>query len=522
MSTFHGLETARRGMVAQQNALYTTGHNISNANTAGYSRQRVNFQATTPFPVASINQQKMAGQMGTGVEAGSVQRVRESFLDVQYRSENSKLGYWQTRANGLDKMEQIMNEPSESGLSKTMDRFWQSLQDLAVNLEDSGARSVVRQRGQAVVETFQYLSQSLTAVQNDIGHEISVSIKSMNSISKQVADINKQIAEIEPHGYLPNDLYDERDRLLDQLSSFADIKIDHVKSGGNALAVAEGMVNVSIVDKNGNTVSLINGTSFKNLSVAPASDSDGDGVSDLPSGPITDVRIGGTSIDLRSSNGSLKGLIDSYGYVENGVVKGTYPAMLDNLDKMAYSFAVQFNEVHASGYTLASSSTASVNGINFFADLGDSYKGAALRISLSSDLDDLNNIAVSTEANQAGNGQNALNLAEVKNVNYTSVTNPKADGKVLPITAGTIQSFYESIIGRMGVDSQESIRLRDNSQVLRDSVDMNRQSVSGVSLDEEMTNMIKFQHAYNASARNLTVIDEMLDTIINRMGVVGR
>jgi flagellar hook-associated protein 1 len=515
MSTFSGLETARRGMVAQQNALYTTGHNISNANTEGYTRQRVNFTPTNPFPNASINQAKTAGQMGTGVEAGSIQRVRESFLDVQYRSESSKIGYWDSRATGLDKMEQIMNEPSESGLAKTMDRFWQSLQDLAVNPEDAGARSVVRQRGLAVTETFQYLSNSLTAVQDDIGNEISVSVKSINSIATQISQINKQIAEIEPHGYLPNDLYDERDRLLDSLSSFAEIKIENVKSGGNALAIAEGMVNVSIVDKNGNAVSLISGQEAKTLSVTPSEAGTG-----VPTGPITGVEVGNVQLELKNA-GSLKGLINSFGYVENGQVKGLYPDMIDQLDKIAYSFATQFNTVHSEGYTLASSTDASVQGKQFFSGLGDSYKGAASTIRLSDDIEDnLNNIAVSTAANEAGNGQNALKLAEVKNTNFSTVTT--ADGNPLPITAGTIQSFYESLIGKMGVDSQEATRLKDNSNVLRDSVETNRQSVSGVSLDEEMTNMVKFQHAYNASARNLTVIDEMLDTIINRMGVVGR
>ncbi|MBD8071395.1 flagellar hook-associated protein FlgK [Bacillus sp. PS06] len=514
MSTFSGLEVARRGMVAQQNALYTTGHNISNANTEGYTRQRVNFTATTPYPNASLNQAKTAGQMGTGVEAGSIQRVKESFLDVQYRGENSKLGYWNSRATGLDKMEQVMNEPSESGLAKTMDRFWQSLQDLAVNPEDAGARSVVRQRGLAVTETFQYLSNSLNAVKDDIGNEINVSVKAINSIATQISKINEQIAEIEPHGYLPNDLYDERDRLLDQLSSYAEIKTDTVKSGGNALSIAEGMVNVSIVDKNGNAVSLVSGKEAKTLSVSPTEAGTG-----VPTDPIDGVSIDGVAIELKDT-GSLKGLINTFGYVEGGEVKGLYPEMLDQLDQIAYSFATQFNAVHSEGYTLASSTDASVSGKQFFADLGTDYKGAALRIGLSDDIQNLNNIAASTQYNEAGNGQNSLNLAEVKNTNFAAVTT--ADGSPYPITAGTIQAFYESAIGKMAVDSQEATRLKQNSGVLRDSVEMNRQSVSGVSLDEEMTNMIKFQHAYNASARNLTVIDEMLDTIINRMGVVGR
>ena len=126
MSTFHGLETAKRAMFTQQQALYVTGHNIANANTPGYSRQVLNMVPTDPFPAAAMNRPQIPGQMGTGVEAGSIQRVRDSFLDSQFRNENNKLGYWESRADALTKMEGIMNEPSENGLSAVMGEFWQS------------------------------------------------------------------------------------------------------------------------------------------------------------------------------------------------------------------------------------------------------------------------------------------------------------------------------------------------------------------------------------------------------------
>lgn len=520
-STFHGLETARRGMVTQQSALHITGHNISNANTPGYSRQRVNFTQTTPYPAAAMNRPQIPGQMGTGVEAGTVQRIRESFLDTQYRNENSKLGYWDSRANTLEKMEEIMNEPSESGLAKTMDRFWQSLQDLAVNPEDSGARSVVRQRGIAVADTFNYLSQSLTAIKDDIGTQIGATIKSINSISKQISEINKQISEIEPHGYLPNDLYDQRDQLIDELSKYIDVKIDTVPSGGKPLDIAEGVYKVSILDKNGNSVLLVDGTNSKNISVTPGANLDVDtaGVTETPTGPITSINVDGAPVILKNG-GELKGLVDSYGYDDGTGVKGAYPTMLADLDIMASSFATLFNEVHSTGYTLKSSKNPiSELGGEFFKSSGTGTDPiTASNIKVSSAIDDLDKIAVSTLQGESGNGQNALNLADVKNTNYASLADPTKYG----ITAGTLQSFYESLIGKMGVDSQEASRFSSNSDVLRQSVEARRQSVSGVSIDEEMTNMIKYQHAYNASARTITVIDEMLDKIINGMGTVGR
>ncbi|MFZ0474625.1 MAG: flagellar hook-associated protein FlgK, partial [Halobacillus sp.] len=218
VSTFHGLEVAKRGLFTQQSALYTTGHNISNANTEGYTRQRVNFEQTGPYPAASRNRAEIPGQMGTGVQAQSIERVRTQFLDDQYRGENNRSGYYSIMASSMERMEEVMNEPSENGLAKTMDRFWQSLQDLSVNPEDSGARSVVRQRGKAVAETFNYLSNTIHTMQLDVKNEVSVTTKEINSLASQINNVNKQIAELEPHGYVANDLYDERDRLIDQLS----------------------------------------------------------------------------------------------------------------------------------------------------------------------------------------------------------------------------------------------------------------------------------------------------------------
>jgi flagellar hook-associated protein 1 len=519
-STFHGLETARRGMFTQQSALYTTGHNIANANTPGYSRQRVNFEQTEPYPAAALNRPQIPGQMGTGVKAGSVQRVREGFLDLQYRGENNKLGYWEARADALKKMEDIMNEPSDSGLAKTMDQFWQSLQDLSVNPENEGARSVVRQRGLAVVETFHYLADSLTAIQNDLANQISVSIKEINSIAEQLYKINQQIGEIEPHGYLPNDLYDERDRLLDQLSNLVNIQIELNHSKGNALPIAEGIYKVYIVDDAGNQYLLVDGNqSYQTFSIQP---NDGTNL-ETPTGPVDqlvlkDVTTNSTTNIPLTSSGKLKGLIEAYGYKNGSNIKGIYPEMLAELDKLAYSFAKRFNEVHQQGFTLNPSNKGGL----FFADLAQ-VAGAAKAIQLSSNIDDLNNIAASSKQNEPGNGLNAIKLANVKNSNFANLQDPNPDPSITyPISAGTLQSYYEGMIGKIAVDAQQANRLMNNSEVLRQSVEERRQSVSGVSLDEEMTNMIKFQHAYNAAARNITVIDEMLDKIINGMGVVGR
>ncbi|MED4905511.1 flagellar hook-associated protein FlgK [Parageobacillus thermoglucosidasius] len=533
LSTFHGLEVAKRGMFTQQAALYVTAHNIANANTPGYSRQRVNFVETEPFPPASMNRPQIPGQMGTGVEAGSIQRIRDSFLDYQYRNEASKLGYWSARSEAIAKMEDIMNEPSEFGLSKAMTQFWESLQDLSANPENEGARAVVRQRGIAVAESFNYLYTSLSQIRDDLGQEIKTGLLEVNSILKQISELNDQIKAVEPNGYLPNDLYDKRDALVDELSKYFQVKVETVPSGGNALDIAEGIYEISLVNQDGSTIKIVTKDGYSKLSVDPPVDPVNDPTN--PDGYVSKIQIEdalGNITTIRDSefgnlaSGRIKSLIESYGYGSDpNNVKGYYPEMLADLDKMAYSFATMFNAQHREGYDLNNS-----NGVDFFEmNVSDNTtgKGAAASIKVSDVImSDLGKIAASSNSGESGNGNNALYLSMIKDVQITngSAALPSGSGTTVsvPITSGTVQTFYQGLVGKIGVDGQQAERMKTNAETLATSVDNKRQSVSSVSLDEEMTNMIKFQHAYNAAARIITAIDEMLDKIINNMGIAGR
>lgn len=655
-STFHALETARRGMMTQRYALHTTGHNIANANTPGYSVQRVNFVQTEPYPAASINRPLMPGQLGTGVQAGSIQRMREQFLDVQFRNENNKTGYWSVRYTALEKMEDIMNEPSEEGLSQTIDRFWQSLQDLAVQPEDAGARAVVRQRGIAVAETFNFVYNSLTAIRNDLRSEIETMEKEVNSLLRQINTVNKQIGESEPHGYVTNDLYDERDRLVDQLSSLVNIKVEHVKSKGNPDPVAEGKMTIWLADSFGNKIGdvpLIDGNDISAVQGLKVNYTENGLVRNIGFGPMVGNDVPaqtgtiGDTIEGFSSIGRLKGIIEAYGYgATNGdtpLAKGLYPEMLANLDEMAFRFATEFNKIHETGWSISEINNGKPDGtgVSFFRDKGnDAHNSAgiltfneatdkagfAARIGVANQIKDsldhiaasgsgqeiyapmkyvlnpeneddanpgvapimrgvftgiptdngrmdeinisvsftegewsfivtnpdgeeieldeeiqfngstlslfgltidatdlnlnpensytweLNGIKNGTKAEAfTGDGSNALRLSNMKDVRYN-----------FSGSTANVQSFYRSVIGDMAVDTAEALRMRNNSGSLRESVQTRRDAVSNVSLDEEMTNMIMFQHAYNAAARNITLVDEMLDRIINGMGLVGR
>ncbi|MFD0050257.1 flagellar hook-associated protein FlgK [Actinomycetes bacterium NPDC127524] len=525
VSTFMGLETARRGMTAQQSALYTLGHNISNANTPGYTRQRVNFTQTTSFPSVGMNAPQIPGQMGTGVQAGSVQRIRESFLDTQYRGESNKVGYYGMLSDSLSKMEGIMNEPSDSGLQSTMEKFWNSLQTLSSNPENSGARDVVAANGQMVADTINYYYNSLSSIQTDIGNQIDVKTSSVNSIIDNIDQLNHQIASVEPNGYLPNDLYDQRDALVDQLSSMINIKVSSVKpvNYGNAKPIAEGLYNIELINKEGKpyipAISLIpvdstNGMQETNKLTVNYKNSDD------PKGPVTGVQFGEATVPDINFSGELAGLIESYGYIDrDDEVKGNYPDILNQLNKMTEAFANEFNRIHREGYALNSET---ISNIDFFSDIDTENPAKTIKVS----QDILNNpnlIAAGKDSGASGDNGNAQALADLKKVDFNEYQYYQNGSDSLPDgLTGSFDSFYAGLIGRLGVNSQSAQKNSSNSQILADSVEKNRQSVSSVSLDEEMTDMIKFQQAYNASARNITIVDEMLDKIINGMGTGGR
>lgn len=618
-STFHGLETGRRAIFTHQTALHTTGHNIANANTPGYSRQRVNFMQTEPFPTPGLNQPAIPGQLGTGVKAGAIQRIREGFLDMQYRGETSKFGYWDSRHVALSKMEDIMNEPTEDGLAKTLDGFWRSLQDLSVHPEDSGARSVVRQRGLAVAETFNYTADSLKAVQRDLKSQINVTLNEINSLARQINNLNSQIASVEPHGFLPNDLYDQRDALVDRLSQIANVKVEQVGSGGQALEIAEGKYTIKLVDENGRDmgVTLVDGRRLEANEMRVSFNEDTGLVKHIYIGSENTLRnagdnydsVGGVNIfDVESFRavGKLKADLEAFGYMtKNGEEKGLYPEMLRNLDQMVYTFVQEFNAVHRAGWNLNEIANGVKDNlpIDFF-DYGGlnpsngNFQGAASSLRVSDKImSQLDNIAASAKGESSFSVEMGLNGPLLSGI-YTGSTNSALEARYVDNTTGwqystdgttwnsfstntitvsgvtidvtgltpvdganwshtlfagsraigfsgdgsnalalanvkdanlnfagsttNVQSFYQGVIGDMAVNTNEAERMTRNADTLRLSVDQRRESVSGVSLDEEMTNLIQFQHAYNAAARTITMVDEMLDKIINGMGLVGR
>jgi len=548
-SAFLGLGTSYSGLTANQRALQVTSHNIANANTIGYTRQRMDMQAYKPDQLPGG-----LGTLGLGVDVTAVKQIRDEFLDFKYRGENGKAGEWSARESVLKDIEAIMNEPTDSSIASVMDEFYEALHELNKTPETVTARTLVRQRAIALTKEISRMSTSFKELQADLNIEFKSAVTDLNNNSSQIAQLNQIIYESELEGGRANDIRDQRNVLLDEMSELVDIQYYE--------------------DENQRFHVLLNGTEIvshyrHDELVTTNRDTklhDDDAID------LVDVEWA-SGASFETSSGKIKGLMDARDNIE-GDYKGI-PYYIDKLNEFANTLTSQMNMIHKDGYGLNGST-----GVNMFTmknmttaeyedyllteglegsspikvtssvisaldDLpsdatleekqialtrnmskiiqnNEEYSDKTIKLikddyyivdkikasdlTIAADLEDVNKIAASTtEEGLPGNGENALNIAKVRHNQEM-------------FEWGSPDDFMKSLISNLGVDAQEAYRVSENQDVMLDAIINKRESISGVSLDEEMTNMIKFQKAYQASARMVNVFDEMLDLIVNRLG----
>lgn len=550
-STFSGLNISVSGLFANQKALSVTSHNIANANTAGYTRQRVDMYASTPDQLPGIY-----GTLGTGVDTYAVKQIRNSYLDYAYRTENTKLEEWTSREDILTNIEGIFNEPSDSGISTVMDQFFSSIQELNKNPESLTTRALVRQRAIALTTGINTVYSRLSKLQEDTNFQMKVASSEINGYAREIAKLNKIIYESELEGGKANDVRDQRNLLLDKLSGLVDI---------NYYEDAKERFHVSISGHE-----IVNHYNYDELELIERdtknNDVDVNGILDLQ------WKSGAT---FTTTSGKVKGIIEMRD--GNTAENKGIPYYLEKLNEFTDTIMSEMNMIHSQGFdldaetginlfTMDNMSTAEYHSyllnegldgkeaveitesitagvldtddyeekmdkihenMSKFKENNPQYKDKSIKfidgkyyvtdrvrasnISISKDIDmDLNKIAASQSATEVpGDANNILRIADVRH-------NTKL------FDWGSPDDFVKSLVSNLGVDNQEAMRVRQNQETMLEQVTMNKESVSGVSLDEEMSNMVKFQHSYNASARMLTTIDGILDTIINRLGLVGR
>ena len=477
---FGGLYISVSGLNASKYSLDTISHNISNANNPYYVRQsaihgNTNYRGTDG-----------RYQTGTGVQVKQIRQIRDEFLDFQIRKELPGLGYFHGKSETLGDVEAIFNEITESGMQNVMDSFWNSWNELGKELESLTLRALVHESAVALVETVNHISNQLNWTQQNIDIEIQNKVGEVNSILDSIKKYNDLIKLNEADGKTKaNDLRDERNALVDRISSLIPVK--------------------TYTDHQGATVVSLNGRDLVNSAFVNKVEMKIDPDSDNSYGYLY-WQGTGDKIDLKSS-GEIGGYI--------AVRDSSINEYKDRINTLVKSVADAVNEIHKSGYGLDES-----HDIAFFVSKDGTTDGIdASNIRINPELHDLNKIAVSSlpvGIGGIGNGElteKIYNLRDtLKIAKYGSTS-----GEEL-----SVDDYYRDLVTNLGLERDEAKGNATSQLFLINSIDEKRQAISSVSLDEEMAEMVKYQHSYTANSRVLNVMDEMIDVLVNKLGLVGR
>jgi flagellar hook-associated protein 1 FlgK len=457
---FVTLNTALSALYAQQHGLDVTGQNVANVNTDGYTRQRVRTTAVGSPSGAAIHSTSFSA--GQGVRTVGFDRLQDEFLERRALQENSVLSGLTTSRDVLDRIERSFNEPGENGIQAQMSKLWSAWGDVANRPGDPGARTQLVEVASTVAAEFNRLTSSFGGLRDSLTQQLGARVADVNATATAVADLNARIQTAVNAGSSPNDLLDERDRLVSHIATLTDVTI---RSG------PAGTVDVLV----GGTA-LVRGADANNIDVTTS-----------PSGSVALSWRGiGTPVDVTG------GEIGSLASAVNVVVPG-YQAQLD---AVANQLRTAVNTQHAAGADSMVPPTTPP--VDFF--VGTGAADFAVNPAVVSDPR-----LVAAAAAGAGplDGANAQAIARLSE----QVSGPDA--------------AYRNLVTTLGIDAQRANRRVDTQTDIARQVDEARKSQASVSLDEEMTNMLMYQHAYEAAARLMTTVDETLDVLM-RTGVVGR
>lgn len=621
-STFSGIELGKRSIMAHTDAISTAGHNISNANTEGYSRQRVQLKEFDPLYRPDLERPERAGMIGQGIDVQSITRIRDEMLDQRITAQQNQESYWDTRSKYYTMIEQIYNEPDEVSVRSNMDKFWESWQELSVNPESQAARQAVVTRGESLSDSIKSKWENLMGVGSLINSDIDSTVKQINSYANQIAAVNSEIVRSRGIGDNPNDLLDRRDLLVDKLSKLANITTDRrdpdefmVHLDGKVLVqggVARNFDLVSLTDNNGyeklvwadtrEDASVSGGTlgalielrdvdvrneiqslntmtmNFSDLvndvhrnaygannvtgldfftqhsfveNVNGNFDRNGDGVLDHSyifrftgtttlnpqeqigfegvmtfSGPSGNVQVPYHPTDtvetvinrINDSNGEVKAYLDRN---NNLVLKGTTAQSVENPDFVIRH--VEDSGFFLTGYSGILAASGADGAYDFArADAVDSLAGAQFAVSPVLNpagyievngviKNDVKSVAAAFRDDSgnvnAGDGRAAVEIASIRNT------------KVMIGHERTLDDYFADSVTNVGLKGEQAENnLKSHMAIMNDLRTM-RDSISGVNIDEELSDIIKFQHGYNAAAKFVTIWDSLIDTVINRLGV---
>ena len=629
-STFGAIELGKRSLMAHSQAIHTSGHNISNAEVEGYSRQRVELKPFDPLYRPDLSREETPGQIGQGVTVESINRVRDEMLDKRIVAQSNQESYWDTRSKYYVMLEQIYNEPDEISIRTTMDKFWESWQELSLNPESTANRQAIVERGKSLVNSIRNRDTALVGVANIINSDIEATVEQFNDIARQIAGLNKEIIQSKAMGDNPNDLLDRRDLLVEKLSKIANITTEYrdpdeyeVHVNGKILVqgnIARSFAVESVLDnygysrvvwadtrdeidvKGGSLGALIelrdvdirheiqslntmtmnfadlvndvhrNAVGSNNVTgldffvqrpfvenTVGNYDSDGDGIEDksyifrftgtnslnpqeqigiegqmILSGPKGDVTVAYHPTDrvedvinrINDSNGEVKAYLDRNSKL---VLKATTAEDIYNPDFVIRH--VEDSGLFLAGYSgiLAASGEEGAydynqaDAVNALVGIGtEAEKTAQFAVSPVENpstyveineriRNDVKNVAAGfADHNGAvsnGDGRAAVEIAAIRNT------------KIMIGHERTFDDYFADSVTQVGLMGEQAETNAMSQHAVMDDLRSLRDSISGVNIDEELADIMKFQHGYNAAAKYVTVIDSMLDTVINRLKV---
>lgn len=460
-STFFGFEIARRGLISSQIAQNIISHNIVNANTPGYTKQRTEISTTLPFPYPTHNREIIIGQIGTGVAIDYITGIRDKILEARIKEVISDEQYYNLLFEKTDEIQSIINEPGDINLNQAINSFFNAFNDIGSNPENLSIRQNLINITQGIVKEFKFLKEKVNKMSEDANKFLKNTVLIINNLAENIKDINLEIFRAINLGYNPNDLIDKRNNYLNELAKFTNYQITELNNG------------IIKVEINGHI--LVGENYVIKLDTAIVA-----GTNNLK--PIfTDGQ------DLISASGQIKSIID----FRDNYLNDYY----NRLNEIAISLINEVNNLHLSGYGL---NQGSPSGLNYFIGTGIDDIDINPQI-----INDITLIAAAKNPFSPGDGSNALDISNLK---YK---------RILQGNALTINEAYQAFVSKIGADTH----FADNNLYIYKTINNNlyqkRESLSGISLDEEMTELIKFQHAYSANLKVMKVQDEIIENLIN-------
>ncbi len=620
-STFAGIELGKRSIMAHSQQIQTAGHNISNKDTEGYTRQRVQVKAADPLYRPDLSRAETPGQIGQGTVIESITRLRDEMTDDRIVQQGSQESFWETREKYYTMIEQVYNEPYDVSVRTNMDKFWESWQELSVHPESKAARQAVVTRGETLANSINDRYTSLSEIGKMLNGDIESTVKQVNDYAKQIADINGEIVRSKAMGDNPNDLMDRRDVLVEKLSKLVNVTADR-RDSDEYMVHVDGQV-------------LVQGSQYRGFDLVPEVDNNGyDRVVWKDTGLTADVKAGQLGalielrdVDIREEVQSVNTMALNFADLVNDVhkagigannvtgldfftqypfvtdVKGNYDRNGDGTVDTSYVFRMSgTNSLNAQDKigldgTMRFSGKTGLVSVAYHAN--DTVEAVIARINDSNSevkayLDRNNNLVLKASAasdmenpdfvirhvedsglflagytgvlNASGetgaydfaqadavdslNGTYsvapvmnpaeylAVNDALKNDVNSVAAAFPNAQGRaligdgraaveiasirntiVMIGTSRTFDDYFSESVTKVGLKGEQAENMMLSQNAIMDDLRNFRDSISGVNLDEELADIIKFQHGYNAAAKFVTVIDEMIDTVINRLGV---